>query len=84
MLPFQWKALRIGDHVVVHDDSDRQLTLHDGVVRRLAPNAGDDRQVIIKLDDEAGVVRPRRQAVHIAPVDRRFACWRCDAIADAA
>lgn len=81
---FEWNSLRVGDHVLVHDDLDPALQLSDGVVtvvetrQRLANDVG------IRVGPRgASVRRPRRHAVHLAPVDRREDCWRCDATAGA-
>ena len=36
----------------------------------------------IRVDGETSqLMRPRRHAVHMLPLDRRFSCWRCDVIA---
>ena len=83
MLRFDWNALRPGDHVLVHDDGDITLALHDGVVAMIDPGP-ESNDVGIRLDAAGGeptIVHPRRRAVHPAPIDRREPCWRCDAIA---
>lgn len=79
MLRFEWNALRPGDHVAVHDDADSSFALHDGVVTlvQTAPRAND---VAVHLDHAGSgpaVVRPRRMAVHLLPIDRSEPCWRC-------
>ena len=76
MLTFEWNALGVGDHVVVHDDRDPGLTLHDGVVRIVEARRGVANDVRIRVD--GAVRRVRRHAVHMLPLDRRD-CWRCDA-----
>jgi len=81
MLRFDWNALRPGDHVLVHDDGDITLALHDGVVAMIddGPESND---VGIRLDAPSGesmIVHPRRRAVHPAVIDHREPCWRCDA-----
>lgn len=82
MLAFQWNALRVGDPVLVHDDGDRALTLHAGVVELVQTRRAAANELAIRVDhDPSRIVRPRRQAVHIAPIDRRFVCWRCDGMA---
>lgn len=79
MLLFEWNALRVGDRVLVHDDSTLGLDLREATVRLVQTHAGAASDVGIRLDD--GEMRyPRRNAVHMQPLDRRFSCWRCDAI----
>lgn len=83
MLGFEWNALKPGDRVLVHDDRDPGLALHPGVVHLVQTRAGALNDVAIRLARTGpSVVRPRRQAVHGAPLDRHFECWRCDAIAE--
>jgi len=84
MLPFQWKALRTGDHVVVHDDQAPGLDIHEGVVAIVQTRWGGANDVGIRIHATGQVVRPRRHAVHQLPLDRRFSCWRCDAVASQA
>ena len=79
MIRIEWNALRVGDHVLVHDDSDRDLALVPGQVTMLktAPRSND---VTIRLSPDGGaarVVHPRRLAVHLDPIDRVEDCWRC-------
>jgi hypothetical protein len=76
MLLFQWNALRVGDHVTVHDDHNLSGPMHAGSVRivQTAPGtSGND--VAIRLD-EGRLVRPRRGAVHTTSTGSRD-CWRC-------
>lgn len=81
MLTFQWNALRVGDHVSVHDDLDPGLGLHDGIVAIVESQRGGSSVVGIR-DCATGVVRrPRRHAVHLCPIDARQECWRCASIA---
>ncbi len=85
MLPFQWNALKVGDEVVVHDDRDALLTLREGVVSVVDRSEGAANDVGVRLHgDDPAIIRPRRHAVHMVPLDRRFTCWRCDEIASAA
>jgi len=81
MLPFQWNALRVGDRVSVHDDHAPGLDIHEGVVAIVQTRRGGANEVSIRIETTDRVVRPRRHAVHQLPLDRRFWCWRCDAIA---
>ena len=78
MLLLEWKALRVGDRVAVHDDAAVDLTMHEGVVRLIRTRTHDSPDLGIRIDD-AQMVWPRRQAVHQLPDDRRFSCWRCAA-----
>jgi hypothetical protein len=80
MLVFQWNALRVGDHVVVHDDRTSALDLRDGVVAIVQTYSHEANDVAIRLDTDAGVVlHPRRHAVHADNADARRDCWRCAA-----
>ena len=76
MLTFEWNALRAGDHVMVHDDNDPNLTLHEGVVWIVQTRAGAPNDVTMRVDGT--LWRARRDAVHLLPLDRR-GCWRCRA-----
>jgi hypothetical protein len=78
----EWNALRPGDHVVVHDDADAELALHPGVVTIVQPVTGsnDIAVRVTRSGDDEVVVRPRRHAVHLLPIDEP--CWRCDLAAD--
>ena len=81
MLAFQWNALRAGDRVMMHDDLDRDLTLREGVVELVQPRHRGENDIGIRIDHHERIVRPRRHAVHLSPIDRRSSCWRCDTIA---
>jgi hypothetical protein len=81
MLRFQWNSLRTGEHVMVHDDLDPGLALREGVVKLVETRPWDTNDVAIRVDHNSPVVvRPRRHAVHLLPLDER-SCRRCDAIA---
>jgi hypothetical protein len=85
MLPFQWNALKVGDEVIVHDDRDSLLTLREGVVSIVDSCRASANDVGVRLHgDDPAIIRPRRHAVHMVPLDRRFTCWRCDQIASSA
>ena len=82
MLVFEWNSMRVGDRVMVHDDHDAGLALQPGTVRFVQTREQSANEVTIRLDgDPSRVVSPRRHAVHMLPIDRRFLCWRCDVIA---
>jgi len=77
-----WNALRTGDRVVVHDDLDPGSALHDGVVGLIQTCQREANVVGIRLDaPDDRMLQPRRQAVHLLPLDTPPACWRCDEIA---
>ena len=83
MLRLEWNALRVGDKVLVHDANDAQLRLVPGVVAMVESAKGfDDIGIRTRFRPRRGgrVVRPRRLAVHLDPVDPTQSCWRCDAI----
>ena len=79
MLRREWNALRVGDHVLVHDADDSALTLVPGVVS-LVQTASGSNVVAILLAGSDGhrLVKPRRLAVHTDPVGLDEQCWRCD------
>ena len=84
MLRLEWNALRVGDKVFVHDASDTELRLVAGVVA-IVESARRSGDICIRIapDHDVGgrVLRPRRLAVHLDPVDPTQSCWRCDAVA---
>ena len=84
MLVFQWNSLKVGDRVMVHDDRDPGLALHDGVVALIQsrPHGVNDVAIRVKGHDPS-VLRPRHHAVHLVPFDNRSTCWRCTAISAA-
>ncbi len=81
MLRFQSDALKPGEAVFVHDDNDPELARAPGSVVRVTSRNGAADELAIRIAGSTSLVRPRRQAVHMAPPDRRFECWRCDATA---
>jgi hypothetical protein len=81
MLGFQWNALRTGDHVLVHDDLTAGFDLGEGIVTLIDTRAGQANDIAIRLTATGELLRPRRHAVHLLPLDHRFTCWRCNAIA---
>jgi hypothetical protein len=79
MIRIEWNALRVGDHVLVHDDADHDMPLNPGQVTMLktAPGSND---VTIRISPTGGattVVNPPRLAVHRDGFDRAEDCWRC-------
>jgi hypothetical protein len=83
MMRLEWNALRVGDHVLVHDPRDADARLLPGVVVEVDTIDGsNDLGIRIKADREAAaVVRPKRLVVHVDPRDPSERCWRCDTIA---
>jgi hypothetical protein len=77
VLTFEWNALRSGDHVWVHDDAS--LSLLDGVVVLVLVGNRNGGVAVRVSRAEVGsvVVRPRRHAVHLSPIDPNESCWRC-------
>ena len=78
MLTFQWNALRVGDHVLVHDDHDAALPLGEGIVVLVESRRRGARSVGIRNSATGEVQQPRRHAVHLSPLDARVLCWRCE------
>ena len=86
MIRLEWNALRVGQHVLVHDETDPGLPLVPGRVTMVtaAPGSND---VAIRIPSTRGpskVVHPTRLVVHLEDVDPDARCWRCDAGADEA
>jgi len=84
VLTFEWNALRTGDRVLVHDDSSDSFTLWEGEVT-LVQTRGISNEVAVRGAPDAAahaVVRPRRLAAHLSPLDPNEPCWRCDIIAN--
>jgi len=78
MRKFEWKALHIGDEVLVHDHRDAGLALLCGTVAMIDSTNGSN-DIGIRVEDPRRVLRPARLAVHLAPLDPTESCWRCDA-----
>jgi len=84
MFVFQWNSMRVGERVMVHDDLDAGFGLAPGIVKYVETRDHTPNDVTIRVDGETSqLVRPRRHAVHMLPLDRRFSCWRCDVVAKA-
>jgi hypothetical protein len=79
VLTFEWNALRPGDRVKVHSDDHASLSLLDGVVVlvEIGNRSGGVAVRVPVGNREWAVVRPRRQAVHLATPDPSESCWRC-------
>lgn len=68
---------------MLHDDLDPGFGLCEGGVTFVQTRQPGANEIGIRLDDRATeMLRPRRRAVHLLPIDTAFRCWRCDAIAD--
>jgi hypothetical protein len=78
MLVLEWNALREGDHVLVHDDTNRGFPLHEAVVVVAGMGRNNVTVRVAGRGAEAGLVRPRRLAVHLMPLAPMEPCWRCD------
>jgi len=81
MIRLEWNALRVGHHVLVHDETDPGLPLVPGRVAMVqaAPGSND---VAIRIPSTRGpskVVHPPRLAVHLEDLDPEARCWRCEA-----
>lgn len=85
MLKLEWNALRRGDRVAMHDDRAADLPLLDAVVTIVERGHGSNDVAVIVNQAGSGreVIRPRRSAVHLVPLDPLRSCWRCDTIATA-
>ena len=83
MLRMEWNALRVGDHVLVHDDADLAAPPAEGTIRILQSRPAAWNDLAIRLTGSTGpVTRPRGGACHLLPL-RAQGCWRCDELAKA-
>ena len=86
MIRLQWNALRVGDHVLVHDETSSDMTLMAGQVTMIQTLVGSN-DITVRVDptDGASDVRcPRRLAVHLDTLDPHENCWRCSVDANTA
>jgi hypothetical protein len=84
VLRFEWNALRIGGHVLVHDPRTAEMTLTNGTVATVVTNRGGN-GVGIRVGGNSGetsILWPSRLAVHRQPRDPTEACWRCEELAE--
>lgn len=81
MIRRQWNALRVGHHVLVHDEAEAGLPLVPGRVTMVHATPGSN-DVAIRIPSTRGpsrVVHPPRLAVHLEELDPEARCWRCEA-----
>ncbi len=79
MIRPQWQALRVGHHVLVHDEEMAGMPLVPGRVAMIQtdPNSNDIGIRITPTEGTSKIVRPRRLAVHMPQLDLDEHCWRC-------
>ncbi len=80
MIRRHWNALRVGHHVLVHDENDPQMTLVPGRVTEIEETSGSH-SVAIRISPRTGrsrVVQPSRLAVHLDNGEGTERCWRCE------
>jgi hypothetical protein len=75
-----WNALRVGDHVLVHEDTDRELAVVPGRVVAVRPADGcNELEIRIKpVGARSTIVHPRRLEVHLDELEPDRHCWRCN------
>ena len=81
MIRLQWNALRVGHHVLVHDETKPGLPLVPGRITMVRAASGSN-DVAIRIPSTRGpsvVVHPHRLAVHLEDLDPEAHCWRCEA-----
>ena len=80
MIRSYWNALRVGDAVMVHDDTDPDFTISPGTVTAVhSQNPTNGISIRLHHTDGAGrLAHPKRLAVHLASGDSSPECWRCD------
>jgi hypothetical protein len=79
MIRLRWNALRVGHHVLVHDEDSHDMPLVPGRVAMIQ-TALDSNDIEIRIAPATGpstVVRPRRLAVHLERLDPTERCRRC-------
>jgi hypothetical protein len=80
MIRRRWNDLRIGHHVLVHDDANPTLELAPGRVTNVDQTAGSN-DVTIRISPRNGparYVQPSRLAVHLDDGEAMERCWRCE------
>jgi hypothetical protein len=77
MRKLEWNALHVGDHVLVHDQTDAGLALLPGIVAIIDTGTGSN-DIGVKIEHPRRILRPSRLAVHLDPMDGTEDCWRCD------
>ncbi len=76
----EWDALRIGDHVLVHDETGASTPLAPGRVTQVQPGQRAN-VVAIRIKapgEQARIVQPRRLMVHLDSGEVVERCWRCE------
>jgi hypothetical protein len=79
MIRLDWDALRVGHHVLVHDEEAEGLPLALGRVTGIETDGGAT-AIAIRISPAMGpsrIVRPRRLAVHLDLQNLDERCWRC-------
>jgi hypothetical protein len=76
----EWNALRVGQHVLVHDESDPASPLMPGRVTEVEPARGFNAVTIrvSPLGERTRIVQPSRLAVHLDSSDPIESCRRCE------
>lgn len=80
MIRRDWNDLRVGHHVLVHDDADPSMALVPGRVTEIDETPGAQ-TVTIRISPRSGprrVVQPSRLAVHLDTGEGIERCWRCE------
>lgn len=86
MIRLEWNTLRVGHHVLVHDETKPGLPLVPGRVTMVHAASGSN-DLAIRIPSTRGkskVIHPPRLAVHLEDLDPEARCWRCDARHDEA
>jgi hypothetical protein len=86
MIRRQWNTLRVGHHVLVHDETRPGQPLVPGRVTMVRAASGSN-DVAIRIRSARGPsreVHPPRLAVHLEDLDPDQRCWRCEARHDEA
>jgi hypothetical protein len=79
VIRIEWNSLRVGHHVLVHDDTEHDMPLVAGQVTMLktAPRSNEVTIRISPVGEASRIVHPPRLAVHLDGFDRPQDCWRC-------
>lgn len=75
-----WNALRVGDHVLVHDDGGAVKPVVPGRVTEVQQTSGSS-LVSIRVKprgEPARIVQPRPLMVHLDSGEVVERCWRCE------
>ena len=69
MFVFQWNSMRVGEHVMVHDDLDAGFALSPGIVKYVETVGHSSNDVAIRVDGQTSPTHApaATRGPHVAP-----------------